>query len=427
MNQEKSFYLYLPRLKLIVPMAGLMAIALTTSLAVTTGAHIRGVVESFLPGMAADITIYLLWNCTAVGLTLAGTLVMAHRPLKSLADKEKSDLVRMYEGSDHFNLKSGKILTYLDGHMALNNRAASYLDDIQNKTSEASLDIINEAKNIDDSLNAIISQMDDFRISTDKISDESKETMQSNTYIIQSLQSYIMRRTSEMENDFIIVQNLNENAQKMGQEVTVLKEISDQTNLLALNASIEAARAGEHGRGFAVVADEVRKLSARSEAAASQIGEAIVQVATSIETNFSSKLNKEQIKTEASLLESMESQLNFLANEYEDLLGLIKKFVSIVQSSSQKIESKTTDLIVNIQFQDLVSQKAEHIKHFLGEINSYMEKLKMCQSKESKCPAGCSVPDMETETDFAFFLNEKVQETENAKEENSYAEEVTFF
>lgn len=64
---------------------------------------------------------------------------------------------------------------------------------------------------------------------------------------------------------------LQEDTQKIGQVLTVIRNISEQTNLLALNAAIEAARAGEAGRGFAVVADQVRALSAETNAATDSI------------------------------------------------------------------------------------------------------------------------------------------------------------
>ena len=74
---------------------------------------------------------------------------------------------------------------------------------------------------------------------------------------------------------------LSNAAQKIGDVINLIQQISGQTNLLALNATIEAARAGEAGRGFAVVASEVKSLALQTGKATEDVAEQISAVQSS--------------------------------------------------------------------------------------------------------------------------------------------------
>jgi len=137
---------------------------------------------------------------------------------------------------------------------------------------------------------------------------------------IERLASEVVRSTEAMS-------VLQQESDKIGSVMDVIKAVAEQTNLLALNAAIEAARAGEAGRGFAVVADEVRGLAQRTQKSTEEI-EGLVAGLQNGTQQVSAVMNNSRALTDSSVA---------LTRKAGESLENITRTVSNIQSMNQQI------------------------------------------------------------------------------------------
>ncbi len=132
------------------------------------------------------------------------------------------------------------------------------------------------------------------------------------------------------------------NAQKIGEVLNVIDEISERTNLLALNAAIEAARAGENGRGFAVVADEISKLANQTASNTRDIGNLVS------ETQDSIKIAVEKVgNTSKTLIEFTKiiSEIRDAANTVSISQTVQREGSNQISQTAKKIEHNSMEIV----------------------------------------------------------------------------------
>ncbi|WP_438268979.1 methyl-accepting chemotaxis protein [Pseudomonas piscis] len=193
---------------------------------------------------------------------------------------------------------------------------------------------------------------------------------------IERLASEVVRSTDAMN-------MLQQESDKIGSVMDVIKAVAEQTNLLALNAAIEAARAGEAGRGFAVVADEVRALAQRTQKSTEEIEELVAglqngtqQVATvmhnsrvltdsSVDLTRKAGASLENITRTVSNIQSMNQQIAAAAEEQSAVAEEISRSIINVRDVSEQTAAASEETAASsVELARLGGQLQMMVSHF---------------------------------------------------------------
>lgn len=237
------------------------------------------------------------------------------------------------------------------------------------------------------------------------------------------LQSVLQALRSSMQNN----DSLHTQVHQLEQYVTELQgmaqevgSIASQTNLLAINAAIEAAHAGEVGRGFSVLSQEVRKLAAQSGQMGQRMSHKVQAITTAIGKTRDSA--SQVAHSQAQSLNESHEHVTTVLSRFQGLTTQLSESAQVLQDESKGIQGEIMESLMQMQFQDRVSQMLQHVIENIEQLKQQLQ------------PHGqVDVPTLLRALESSYAMAEErqahaAQHSSSSSAQRSHdSEEVTFF
>lgn len=224
------------------------------------------------------------------------------------------------------------------------------------------------------------------------------------------------------------VQRLSRFIDELRQMAADVANIAAQTNLLAINAAIEAAHAGDNGRSFGVLAQEVRKLSAKSGETGKHMAEKVTVINQAIEALRLSAQESSQRESVSAV--ASETAIQGVLSQFRSVTESLEASAEVLQRESAGIQTEIVEALVQLQFQDRVSQRMTHVRHNIERLP-----VLLAETSQQYAETGALVP-VDTasllaalESSYAMADERAMHATSggSASAASAATDEVTFF
>lgn len=192
-----------------------------------------------------------------------------------------------------------------------------------------------------------------------------QDQIRKNNQVITALNVFSGTQSDQLKDNLVRIERLSNEMELMRPMVDDISDIADRTNLLALNAAIEAARAGNAGRGFAVVADEVRRLSTQTNKAAKEIADRITLVARQAQVETENARQLIERDEESQKFKTMAGNLSDIEERFKNASVHLEEVIQSIDESNRIIVAEVSTVLGEIQFQDVLRQRVEHVNEGL--------------------------------------------------------------
>lgn len=171
------------------------------------------------------------------------------------------------------------------------------------------------------------------------------------------------------------IQDLDRFIAELQEMAADVASIAAQANLLALNAAIEAAHVGPAGRGFAVVANEFRNLSTLSGETGKRMAEKVGVISAAIVSTSQAAQDSKQHEDQS--MSASEFVIGSVLADFRSITDALVRSSNLLKGESIDIKSEVGEALVQLQFQDRVSQIMAHVKCNIERLPDYLEQCRL--------------------------------------------------
>jgi len=185
------------------------------------------------------------------------------------------------------------------------------------------------------------------------------------------LGTFVHQLPDKMQRDMVSVQLVVKEITELSELVSSVQDIAMQSHLLAINAAIEGSHAGPAGAAFRVIATEMRTLASNSSEVARRINIGLARARNVVGNTMAKSLveSSEQLQTVSKAADSIVR----LQENFEDMRQFHKIRFTVVSKYNEDLLQEISEVLGQIQYQDVVSQCIERIRSATAQRNGFFE------------------------------------------------------
>lgn len=296
--------------------------------------------------------------------------------LDDIMEKAKTLSIETINIANKLNESVSSVAQAADESATMANQIGSFITEqntaVKNTSSAVSnlLDSVNIVRNeVENEGNIVKTTVDETNMMIEGVN-QVAEGIENAANFSNSLGKLTLKSSKDIGNLVTLMENIKNSSEEIMAIVKVVSDFSRRTNMLAMNASIEAAHSGIAGKGFSVIAHEIKKLAEASNTQSEKINDIVTVIDENISASFELGKNikvamedaaKEATTASAKVNESVTGMENqrLAGNRIKDATSLMTESASNVQEETKQQYSFAQEVSSNMNELSQSAEKAE--------------------------------------------------------------------